>query len=153
MIVSRILNNGTAIAPVLRLDAPLSFWGGFDPQTGAIVDIHHPQHGMSLTGKIILMAFSRGSGTAPGALAESIRLATGPAALIMVEPDVNLTIGAQVAATLYNRNMPVVTVTPDDFAIIATWPAASISDDGSISEIPSPLWGGVRGGGVTPALP
>ena len=88
---------------ILHLTAPLSFWGGFEPRTGEIVDIHHPQRGAKLGGKIVLMASSRGSGTAPGALAKSIRLATGPAALIMVEPDVNLAIGAQVAATLYGR--------------------------------------------------
>ena len=68
------------------------------------------------------MAASRGSGTAPGALAESIRRGTGPAALVMIEPDVNLAIGAEVAATLYGRAMPVLTVSPEDFAIIATWP-------------------------------
>jgi predicted aconitase with swiveling domain len=133
MIAARILNKGTVIAPVLHLDAPLSFWGGFDPQTGRIVDVHHPQHGVALTGKIVLMAYSRGSGTAPGALAEAIRLATGPEALIMVESDVNLAIGAQVAATLYGRSMPVLTVTAEDFAIIASWPAANIAPGGAIT--------------------
>ena len=50
----------------------------------------------------------------------------------MIEPDVNLAIGAEVAATLYGRAMPVLIVSPDDFAIIATWPAASIADDGAL---------------------
>ena len=133
MIRARILHAGTAVAPVLHLDAPLSFWGGFEPLTGEIVDAHHPQRGMNLARAIVLMAASRGSGTAPGALAESIRRGTGPAALVMIEPDVNLAIGAEVAATLYGRAMPVLTVSPEDFAIIASWPAASIVEDGSIT--------------------
>lgn len=133
MIHARVLHAGTAVAPILRLEAPLSFWGGFEPLTGEIVDAHHPQRGIHITGKIVLMAASRGSGTAPGALAESIRRKTGPAALIMIEPDVNLAIGAEVAATLYGRAMPVLTVTPEEFAIIATWGAASIAEDGAIS--------------------
>ena len=99
MISARILHAGRAEGRVLRLDAPLSFWGGFEPLTGEIVDAHHPQRGINLAGRIVLMAQSRGSGTAPGALAESIRRETGPAALVMIEPDVNLAIGATVAAT------------------------------------------------------
>jgi predicted aconitase with swiveling domain len=133
MIRARILHAGAASGPVLRLDAPLSFWGGFEPLTGEIVDAHHPQRGINLAEKIVLMAASRGSGTAPGALAEAIRRATGPAALIMIEPDVNLAIGAEVAATLYGRAMPVVTVSPDDFAMIAGWPAAAIAEDGAVT--------------------
>ena len=133
MIRARILHGGSAAGPILRLDAPLSFWGGFEPLTGAIVDAHHPQRGINLAGKIVLMAASRGSGTAPGALAESIRRKTGPAALIMIEPDVNLAIGAEVAATLYGRAMPVLTVSPNQLALIATWAAASIAEDGTIT--------------------
>jgi predicted aconitase with swiveling domain len=141
MIAARILHAGTATGSILRLEAPLSLWGGFEPLTGEIVDAHHPQRGINLAGRIVLMAQSRGSGTAPGALAESIRSETGPAALIMIEPDVNLAIGAEVAATLYGRAMPILTVSPDDFALIATWPAASIGDDGIINQIPLPLVG------------
>jgi len=133
MIVARVLHSGTAAGPILSLDAPLSFWGGFAPLTGEIVDAHHPQRGINLAGRIVLMAQSRGSGTAPGALAESIRRETGPAALIMVEPDVNLAIGATVAATLYGRAMPVLTVSPEDFALIAASPSASIAENGTIT--------------------
>ncbi len=135
MIAARILNAGTAEGPVLRLDAPLSFWGGFEPLTGEIVDAHHPQRGTNLAGKIVLMAQSRGSGTAPGALAEAIRRETSPAALIMIEPDVNLAIGAEVAATLYGRLMPVLTVRPEGFSTIASWTAAHIDEVGSIVEV------------------
>jgi len=133
MISARILHAGRAEGRVLRLDAPLSFWGGFEPLTGEIVDAHHPQRGINLAGRIVLMAQSRGSGTAPGALAESIRRETGPAALVMIEPDVNLAIGATVAATLYNRAMPVLIVAPEEFANIAAWVAAKIGEDGLIS--------------------
>ena len=151
MIAARILHAGAASGPVLRLDAPLSFWGGFEPVTGEIVDAHHPQRGVNLAGRIVLMAQSRGSGTAPGALAEAIRRETAPAALIMIEPDVNLAIGAEVAATLYGRAMPVLTVSPDDFALITVWPAASINAHGIIRHVPLPLVG--RETPTTPASP
>ena len=33
----------------------LSFWGGVDPESGKIIDVYHPNHGDSLTGKLVLM--------------------------------------------------------------------------------------------------
>ena len=44
------LVNGKANGEVLKLDDPLSFWGGVDPQTGEITDLRHPQGGMSVKG-------------------------------------------------------------------------------------------------------
>ena len=38
-----VLHAGMAQGPVLLLDEPLSFWGAFDPRSGTIIDIHHPQ--------------------------------------------------------------------------------------------------------------
>ena len=57
-----VLHPGIAQGPVLLLDEPLSFWGAFDPRSGIIIDIHHPQRGQSLNGKILMMLESRGSG-------------------------------------------------------------------------------------------
>ena len=102
-----ILHAGMAQGPVLLLDEPLSFWGAFDPRSGIIIDIHHPQRGQNLKGKILMMLESRGSGSAPGGLAEAIRLGTAPAAIILVQPDINLAIGAAVAETLYGKSCPV----------------------------------------------
>ena len=35
-----VLHGGEAAGELLVLDEPLSFWGGFDPQTGEIIDQH-----------------------------------------------------------------------------------------------------------------
>jgi predicted aconitase with swiveling domain len=133
MISAAVLHPGRAEGPVLRLDAPLSLWGGFDPTTGAIIDIHHPQHGQIITNKIVLMEESRGSGTAPGAIAEAIRRGTAPQAIILVRPDINLAIGAMVAATLYGRDCAVLAVTAEDFRKLAGEPALAIALDGTIT--------------------
>ena len=37
----------------LVLDEPLSFWGGLDPETGRLIDVHHPQAGAMLTGRVL----------------------------------------------------------------------------------------------------
>ena len=71
------LVEGSFQGTVLRLDEPLSFWGGFDASTGCIIDRAHPQHGVCATGKVVVMPGSRGSSGTPGVLGESLRLDKG----------------------------------------------------------------------------
>lgn len=135
MIRARVLTAAEAQGPVLALGEPLSFWGGFEPRTGEILDIHHPQRGRCLTGAILLMEESRGSGSAPGAIAEAIRLGTAPAAIILTRADVNLSIGAEVAATLYGRSCAVLVVSSQELLSLRSASALSISRDGEIAGI------------------
>jgi uncharacterized protein len=127
-----VLHAGTAEGAVLLLDEPLSFWGGFDPRSGIIIDVHHPQHGQSLKDKILMMVESRGSGSAPGNLAEAIRLGTAPAAIILVQPDINLAIGATVAQTLYDKTCVIISVTPNIFSDLSKHAYLHISHDGDV---------------------
>ena len=53
--------GGTASGPVIATDQALSFWGGVDPATGLVIDIHHPLHGVCITGAILMMPSTRGS--------------------------------------------------------------------------------------------
>lgn len=136
MTAARILNKGSAQGDVLALDAPLSFWGAFDPRTGRIIDVHHPQRGKTISGTILMMRETRGSGTAPGGMAEAIRLGTAPAAIILVKPDINLTIGAMVAQALYGRGCPIVSVGEADYRRLASQPALAIDAEGRITPLP-----------------
>jgi hypothetical protein len=43
-----ILAGGTACGDILVCHEGISFWGGVDPETGQIIDAHHPDHGASL---------------------------------------------------------------------------------------------------------
>ena len=132
MIKGRVLKAGETHGPVLALDEPLSFWGAFDPGTGIIIGVHHPQRGASVKGTILMMRESRGSGSASGALAEAIRLGTSPAAIVLVTPDINLAIGAEVAETLYGRSCAVLAVSPDDYDSLKGEAHLRIAADGAI---------------------
>ncbi len=114
------------------LAEPLSFWGAYDPRTGIIIDVRHPQCGACLMGTILLMRESRGSGSAPGSLAEAIRLGTAPAAIILVEPDINLAVGAAVAHSLYGKSCPVLAVAETEFMMLLSAGRLRIFDDGTI---------------------
>ncbi|HLR85579.1 MAG TPA: DUF126 domain-containing protein [Nocardioidaceae bacterium] len=108
------LHAGAASGRVLKLDGPLSFWGGVD-ETGQIVDRHHPQFGVSLRARVLAMTSGRGSSSSASVLAELLRSGNGPAAIVMTEPDPIVTLGAIVAGELYARPTPVVVVAVTDF--------------------------------------
>jgi hypothetical protein len=110
----RILAPGAAIGPAAVLDDPLSLWGGLDPATGLLTDPHHPQHGMSLAGRVVVMPGGRGSSSSSSVLAEAVRAGVAPAAFVLFEPDLILAIGAMVAEELYDVRVPVVVVARQD---------------------------------------
>jgi len=129
---ARVLFDGQASADVLRLDEPLSFWGGFDPSNGIIIDNNHPQKGQCIKDKVLVMPATRGSGGTPGGVAEAIRNGSGPAAVIMGEGDVNVMVGAAVARELYGLTCPVLEVSGTDYDTVASAPKLRISNGGII---------------------
>jgi predicted aconitase with swiveling domain len=88
---------GAATGPVMRLSAPLSFWGGVDPNTGRIIQVRHPQCGEIIGGRILCLPATIGSSSSSAVLLELIRLGIAPAALVMGTPDAILMIGCLVA--------------------------------------------------------
>jgi hypothetical protein len=110
---------GVASGPVLRLDEPLSFWGGLDSATGAIIDRSHPQRGASVAGRMLMMPTGRGSSSGSATLAEALRLGKGPAAIVMLERDAIVVVGAMVAAELYGLACPVALADGRDWEVMA----------------------------------
>jgi predicted aconitase with swiveling domain len=100
--------EGEAEGIALVLGAPLSFWGGVDVDTGRIIDHSHPDLGLVLTDRILVMPGGRGSSSAASVFAESIRRRTGPLGIILAVPDPILTVGALVAQSLYRLRCPLV---------------------------------------------
>ena len=84
----RSLITGKAHGALLVLSDGLSFWGGLDPASGEIVDSQHPQRGQNVRGKVIVLPSPKGSTAAPGALLECLCAGNGPAAIVLVRPDV-----------------------------------------------------------------
>ena len=129
----RTLVAGEATGEALVLDEPLSFWGGLDPVTGELIDTHHPRRGAVVTGRVLVMPSGRGSSSSSYVLAEAIRAGTGPAAILLREPDGIIALGAIVARELYGTRTPVVTVTDDVHAAIAEGETLEVvaRDDGA----------------------
>ena len=119
--------GGEAAGPIVATDEALSFWGGIDPATGLVIDVHHPLHGTSITGAILMMPTSRGSCTGSGVLLDLILSGRGPAALIFREAEDVLTLGAMIASVLFDAPLPVVRVDAETFQALSTRPDLTIS--------------------------
>ena len=124
--------DGGVTGEVLRLDEPLSFWGGLDSATGEVIDRHHPQSGTSVAGRVLVMPHGRGSSSGSSVLAEAARCGTAPLAIVMVEPDAIVALGAIVADELYGVGVPVVLVSVDELAGLSTGGRVRIGSDGSV---------------------
>lgn len=84
-------------ATALALTAPISFWGGVNPKTGAIADARHPEHGHDIAGRVLLVPATVGSSSAAAILLELVHARLAPAAIVLHEPDAILLLGLIVA--------------------------------------------------------
>ncbi|AXH96286.1 aconitase X swivel domain-containing protein [Ornithinimicrobium avium] len=121
----RTLHPGSGSGRVLRLDLPLSFWGGVDAG-GTVVDRHHPQVGAVVTGRVLAMTSGRGSSSSSSVLAELLRSGAGPAAVLLTEPDAVVALGAIVAEELYALRVPVVLVGAGTFEALRDGEAMTV---------------------------
>ncbi|MEJ6783991.1 cis-3-hydroxy-L-proline dehydratase [Aminobacter sp. Piv2-1] len=120
---------GIAAGPIVVVEA-LSFWGGVDPATGTVIDVHHPSHGASLAGAVVLMPTSRGSCSGSGVLLELAFSGKAPAALIFRGPEDTLTLGAIVASEMFGLGIPVARLPEKAFAVLSCAGEANILPDG-----------------------
>lgn len=112
---ARSILAGTASGPIIAAGEALSFWGGVDPATGRVIDVHHPLHGATITGGILMMPSSRGSCTGSGVLLDLALTGRAPAALIFSEAEDVLTLGALIAAEMFGKELPVLRLSHDAF--------------------------------------
>ncbi len=105
--------------PILRIDDPISFWGGVDPKTARITDPRHPRHGEHLTGRVVAIAELRGSSSSSAVLLELIHARIGPAAILLCETDAILALGALVAREMGYGDLAMVKLSRSDFALLA----------------------------------
>lgn len=124
--------DGQALAPgegrgeALVLREPLSFWGGVDPATGAIIDARHPDLGASVAGRVLVLPSGRGSSSSSSVLAECVRAGVAPAAIVLRDADPILALGSIVARELYGAAPPVVVLPDQAYAAIRTGDALRV---------------------------
>jgi predicted aconitase with swiveling domain len=122
----------------LVLSAPISFWGGVDPRTGAVIDVRHPEHGRNMAGKVLFLPGAIGSSSASAVLLELVHAGHAPTALVLHEPDAILLLGLIVAREMGWRTPVAVRLPVDAFAAFVNR-TVSVSEDGWISSPLAPV--------------
>lgn len=83
----RGLVPGTVKAEAIVARTRLSFWGGFDPRTGVIVERDSPLRGVEVAGRVLIFVSTKGSSGTSGMLSIAARAGLAPAAFVNAEVD------------------------------------------------------------------
>ena len=133
VIAGRVIVAGEAEGEALVTSEALSFWGGYDFQTGTIIDTHHPLAGVRAAGRILAVPFSKGSSTTTAVLLEAVRAGTAPAAILTTGPDAFFALASVVADVMYGRPFPVIALDADAFASLRTGERLRITKAGDVT--------------------
>lgn len=129
----RAIIPGQAAGVALVSTEPLSFWGGYDYHTGTIIDQRHPLAGECAAGRILALPFTRGSSTTTAVLLEAVKAGTAPAAILTTTPDSFFALASIVADEMYGQPIPLVVLTPADFAHLQTGQPLEIDAAGQVT--------------------
>ena len=128
-----ILVAGEAEGEVLRLDAPISFWGGICPKTSEITLASHPQFGLKICHKILVIPEMIGSSSSSAILLELIHKGIAPLGLVLGSGDAILPIGVIVAAQMEWGSIPVF---KKSSPLFKSGDMVSMRSDGQIHKMP-----------------
>jgi predicted aconitase with swiveling domain len=132
VINGRVIVAGEAEGELLVSREPLSFWGGYDHQTGEIIDRRSPLSGQIAAGRILAVPNTIGSSTTTAVLLESVRAGTAPAAILTTGIDSYLALASIVAAEMYGRPIPIVAITREQFGALQSGQKISVRKDATI---------------------
>jgi predicted aconitase with swiveling domain len=128
----RVIVEGEAEGELLVSSQPLSFWGGYDHQTGEIIDRRHPLSGQIARGRILAIPNTVGSSTTTAVLLEAVRAGTAPAAILTTCTDSFLALASIVAAEMYNRPIPIVALSLEQFKKLESGVKVTIGKAGTL---------------------
>lgn len=125
----KILWPGAAQGEALVLTAPISFWGGIDPQSSKVTLAGHPQHGQAIAGKVLIIPELIGSSSSSAIMLELIYKNIAPAALLLGGHDAILPIGVVVAAQMGWKTLPMILLETPNYSTGAN---LRVTNDGQI---------------------
>ncbi len=131
-LAARPVIAGAATGTILRLDQPISFWGGVDPQSGRLTDPRGPHPGRSIAGHVLALRATRGSSSSSAVMLELIARGLAPAAILLCEIDAILGLGIVVAREMGHAAPPLLEITRALHDGLPDGAPATIAPDGTI---------------------
>lgn len=95
------LTPGAAQGSLMILRAPLSFYGGVDPESGVIVQADHPDRGRCVKNTLLVLERSTGSTVGAWTLVRMAQTGTAPAAILTRHADSVLITGTVTAGIVH----------------------------------------------------
>ena len=132
VIRARVLVPGEASGEAIVSPEPLSFWGGYDSDSGEIIDRRHPLSGQIASGKILVLPFTKGSSTTTAVLLESVNNGTAPVGIITSRVDSFLSLASIVADEMYQKPIPIVAVSPEELLRFESGQKIEMCVDGTV---------------------
>jgi len=110
------LGEGSALVS----EQAFSFWGDLDPVSGKVINPRSNLAGESIKGKVFVYPRGRGSSTTSAVLLEAVRCCNAPSAIVSVDVEHILALGAIVAQELYDKTVPILAISEDIFRQLQT---------------------------------
>jgi len=103
----RTIAKGRAEGSVLRSSAPISFFGGVDPETGIVCEPGHPLEGRSIAGRVLCFPTGKGSTVGSYTLYRLAKRGRAPAAILNAACETIVAVGAIIAGIPCIDQLPI----------------------------------------------
>lgn len=94
VLYGRVIQPGRASGLALVTAEPISFLGQVDPETGRVVDPHHPLAGCDVTGRVLVFPTGKGSTVGSYVLYQLAKNRHAPAAIVNARCEAIVATGA-----------------------------------------------------------
>ena len=88
------VSKGVASGEILISEAPISFLGGIDPNTGEIIEKNHPKKGVSIADRVFLFPHGKGSTVGSYIIYSLKKNGVAPRAMINLASETIVAVGA-----------------------------------------------------------
>lgn len=93
----RVIVPGRAEGLALVSDKPIGFLGGVDPDTGLVIEDHHPLKGQLVAGRVLVFPCGKGSTVGSYTIYRLAKAGLAPAAIINASSEPIVAVGALIA--------------------------------------------------------
>ena len=100
--------QGIARGEALVTRQPMCLYDSLDPKSGRIVNRRHELYGKNVSRKILIFPRGTGSSTSAATILEAARCNKAPNAIVNLETEPIIAVGAILAEKLYGKTIPIV---------------------------------------------
>jgi len=94
----RVIQRGRARGLALVSQAPISFLGGVDAETGVVIEAGHPLFGQSIAGRVLVFPTGKGSTVGSYTLYRLAKRGRAPVAMINERSEAIVAVGAIISS-------------------------------------------------------